>query len=289
MSVIQVGLVDKTGKLDVSLLQSAANAFNLQVMQHVSAIWNVDATVRFLPSPDQVPPGVWPVFLVASLPPGEGGFHLDEHNQPYAKVVGTKDNDGWTIAASHEIVEMLVDPNGNRMQASQSIEINKTSGAIEDGTGQFSYLMEACDPCEADPYSYPIAGIAVSDFITPHFYDATVTPGTRYSYTGAITRPRQILPGGYISWIDPVKNEWQQLQYLDPKAHPVIKNLGPTSADAKSLREWLHTKRGDAPTTLRTTRELSMSPENTKLLERCAADRAALHAAAASKAKRYPF
>ena len=75
---------------------------------------------------------------------------------------------------------MLVDPYGNKLQSSQSIEI--VGGSIQDGTGELEYLVEACDPCEADKYAYPIQGIAVSDFITPRFYDPVVTPGTRYSF-----------------------------------------------------------------------------------------------------------
>jgi hypothetical protein len=175
------------------------------------------------------------VQLVKSLPPGEGGFHSDQHKQPYAKVIATTTDPSWTVDASHEILEMLVDPYGNRMQSSVAIEI--VGVKIQDGTGQFGYLVEACDPCEANNYAYTVNGIAVSDFITPRFYDPLVTPGTRYSFTGSIEGPRQILPGGYISWVDPTKDEWQQLLYLDP-SRPVIKNLGKAD-EKKSLREWI--------------------------------------------------
>ncbi len=82
------------------------------------------------------------------------------------------------------------------------------------------------------------SGVAVSDFITPHYYDVLAIPGNRYSFTGAIKGPRQILPGGYISWVDPLKDEWQQLMYVDPSKPPSIQNLGPADA-RKSLREWI--------------------------------------------------
>jgi len=218
MSVIQVGLVDKTGSLDVELVQTVAAALNIQVTRDLPQFWNVQATVRYLPNARKIPPGVWPVQLVRSLPPGEGGFHLDKHNQPYAEVVASPDNDSWTIAASHETVEMLVDPNGNRLQTSAAIEI--VGSQIQDGAGEFAYLVEACDPCEADTYAYVIQGVAVSDFITPHFYDPVAAAGTRYSFTGALTGPRQILPGGYISSVNPESEEWQQLQYIDPNTPP---------------------------------------------------------------------
>jgi hypothetical protein len=123
---------------------------------------------------------------VKSLPPGEGGFHLDKHKQPYAKVIATPKNDGWTIAASHETLEMLLDPYGNRLQSSVEIEIK--ANKIVDGTGQYGYLVEACDPCEDDKFGYTINGVVVSDFITPHFYDPMVTPGHATALPGRSRR-----------------------------------------------------------------------------------------------------
>src|SRR5579863_3336840 len=201
MSVIQVGLVDKTGALDPTLVEATAAALNIQVMRDLTQFWNVQATVRHLPDPNSIPVGVWPVFLVAQLPPGEGGVHLDRKNQPYSLVIGTPDSDDWTIDASHETLEMLVDPAGNRLQTSRAIGI--TEKGVQDTTGQFEYLVEACDPCEANDFAYSIDGIAVSDFITPHFYDPVATSGTLYSFGGNIQEPRQVLPGGYISFVNP--------------------------------------------------------------------------------------
>jgi len=236
MSVIQVGLVDKTGALDPKLVQAAAAALNIQVMRDLSNIWNVQATVRYLPDPKNIPVGVWPVFLVAKLPPGEGGVHQDTKNQPYSLVIGTPDSADWTIDASHETVEMLVDPAGNRLQTSRAIEI--AGKGVKDTTGQFEYLVEACDPCEANDYAYSIDGIAVSDFITPHFYDPVATAGTLYSFGGHITQPRQVLPGGYISFIDPQKDEVEQILFLG--AEPVLKNLG--TASGSNLRMFVDGK-----------------------------------------------
>jgi hypothetical protein len=110
---------------------------------------------------------------------------------------------------------------------------------IQDGTGQFNYLVEGCDPCEANNYGYTILGVVVSDFITPHFYDPVVTQGTRYSFTGAITAPRQILPGGYISFVDQETDEWQQILWVDPSQPPQLKNLGPATGKNRSMREWV--------------------------------------------------
>src|SRR5215471_18748494 len=233
MSVIQVGLVDTTGEMDSELVQATAAALNIQVTRDLPQYWNISATVRALPGPDAIPVGVWPVRLVRHLPPGEGGIHLDKHNQPFSLVIATPDSDQWTIDASHETIEMLVDPAGNRLQSSRSIEISGRD--IQDGPSEFEYLVEACDPCEASGLAYSIQGIAVSDFITPHFYDPVATSGTRYSFAGNIKVPRQILPGGYISFVNPELDEMQQILFLG--ATPELRTLGP--AEGGSLRMWV--------------------------------------------------
>ena len=196
-------------------------------------------------------------------------------------MLASAQNDGWTIAASHEVLEMLVDPYGNRLHSSRSIEI--VGNRIKDGPGQFEYLVEACDPCEADTYGYSINGIAVSDFITPHFYDPVTAAGTRYSFTGAIKSPREILPGGYISWVDQQTEEWQQLQWVDSNEPPKIVDLGP--ANGRSLREWVDGI--TAETNMRTTTQIAKNPTNHQLLQSARERRVHLDRIAEARAKLY--
>lgn len=273
MRVIQVGLVDKTGKLDPKLVEEAAASLNVQVIRDLLQYWPVKATVRYLRDPNSIPVGVWPVFLVAKLPPGEGGVHLDRNNQPYSLVIGSPDNDDWTIDASHETVEMLVDPEGNKLQQSRAIEIS--GNGVHDVPGEFEYLVEACDPCEASQYAYSINGIMVSDFITPHFYDPVATSGTRYSFGGNIQQPRQLLPGGYISFINPQQQEVQQILWLN--GGPQLKNLGPASG--ASLRAFVDNK------TMAVVQEAKKP--NTTLSATCKAHRAHNAKSAATQAKMY--
>jgi hypothetical protein len=273
MSVIQVGLVDTTGQLDAKLVQATAAALNVQAIRDLAQFWQVTATVRYLPDPKQIPVGVWPVFLVANLPPGEGGVHLDKKNQPYALVIGTPTSADWTIDASHETLEMLVDPAGNRLQVSRAIEI--AGKDVRDANGQFEYLVEACDPCEGSQYAYAIQGIAVSDFITPRFYDPVATPSARYSYAGHIERPRQLLPGGYISFTKPDSDSMQQIIFLGAK--PQLRDLGPVPG--ASLRAF-----SDAHThaLVRKSRK-----RNATLTAWCKTHRQLAEAAATSRGKAY--
>ena len=193
MTFIEVGLADKTGKISPSLMRAAVRALHTQVTRDLPKYWSIHAAVSWLPDAAEIPAGVWPVFLVDRLPAGEGGTHLDRHNQPYAKVIAKQGNDDWTVDASHELLEMLIDPYGNRLQTGPSLKVVK--GKVAEGHSQFAYLVEACDPCQGYAHAYPIHGIAVSDFITPHYYDPVRTPGTRYSFTGKVKHPREVLPG----------------------------------------------------------------------------------------------
>jgi len=239
MLPIKVGLVDTTGRIDKNQIISVAAALNTQVTRDLPQFWVITATVDYLPNPKSIPQGYWPVLLVEQLPPGEGGFHLTKHNQPYAKVIATPGNADWSIDAAHEIIEMLIDPSGNRLQASTAIKIASDGSGVVDGVGQFEYLVEACDPCEANGFAYQIDGVTVSDFLTPHYYDLAAAPGARYSFTGAIERPRQLLRGGYISYVDPQSNEIQQILWVNP-GRPQLKSLG--SAQGASLRVFVENK-----------------------------------------------
>ncbi len=239
MLQIKVVLVDMTGNVGPDKMAAAAEALNVQVTRDLPQFWNIQATVSYQPDQTSVPQGMWPVQLVKSLPPGEGGFHVTKHNQPYAKVIWTEGSDDWTVDASHETIEMLVDPYGNRLQTSNAIGID--NGRITDAEGKYEYLVEACDPCEANNYAYQIDGTLVSDFITPAFYDPAATSSARYSFTGAVKNPREILPGGYISWVDPATSEMKQILWVDPSEKPTIRDLGPAPSNM-SLREFVETK-----------------------------------------------
>lgn len=232
----QVGLVDTTGEIDAKLIGRVAAALNLQIARDVAQFWTVQANVQYLPDPGAIPVGVWPIKLIKTLPRKQGGgFHLDEHEQPYAEVVVTAGNNGWSLEASHETIEMLIDPSGNKMHSSNAIQIDDQS--TKDCRGRFNYLVEASDPCEASNYAYKIDGVMVSDFITPRFYDDMPAARARYSFTGAVTRPREVLPGGYITFLNDETDTWQQILYLDPV--PKLRTLKRAADDKRSLREWV--------------------------------------------------
>jgi hypothetical protein len=157
--------------------------------------------------------------------PGAAGVHEDANGQPFALIAMS---DSWSLTASHEMLEMLADPFGRRMIPGRS---------PRRGQGRVEFLVEVCDPCEAAEYAYTVNDILVSDFYTPRFFDPRRAEAVRYSYTGAITGPRQILRGGYLSWHDPVSNHWWQWIWFGERKR--FRDLGVFDAAACSLRVWI--------------------------------------------------
>lgn len=225
MLPVQVALVSQSNQTDPADVSHVAAALSKQATRDLAPLWGVTATVDAFPTLRTVPVGYWPVIIVDQVQ-GAAGYHTDKKGHPYALVEYSA---SWSLTASHEVLEMLVDPFGRRTTAGRS---------PKRGQGQVEFLVEACDPCEASQFAYTIDGVLVSDFITPHFYDPRRTSGARYSFMGAVERPRQIREGGYVSWWDPQSDHvWQEL-WLG--AEKEFKDLGQGSFDSgQSLREFV--------------------------------------------------
>ena len=208
-----VALVAETKNISHSQLNKVAAALQKQVTRDFGHIWGVSATVSAFATLNDVPTDYWPVLVQDDIhTPGAGGVHEDKNGQPFALVQFSSE---WSLTTSHEVLEMLGDPFGNRIVAGTS---------PKKGQGRVNFLVEVCDPSEDAPFAYTVNGITVSDFYTPHFFDPVAASGVRYSFTGAITKPRTILKGGYLSWAVPSTNEWFQQVWFGAK--PSFRSLG---------------------------------------------------------------
>jgi hypothetical protein len=226
MLTINLGLVSEVDGHDPSDLARVAAALQKQAARDFGPIWDVTATVDAFPRLEDVPVGYWPMIVETDInTPGAAGVHEDKDGQPFALIAMSH---SWSLTASHEMLEMLADPFGKRVIAGKS---------PKPGQGRVEFLVEVCDPCEADEYAYTANDILVSDFYTPRFFEPHRADGCRYSFTGAIKKPREILRGGYISWHEPVSNHWwQQIWFGEDKE---FRDLGVFDATAGSLRAWV--------------------------------------------------
>lgn len=159
-------------------------AMQTYVDQHVAPVWGTPA--KLIKSAGFVK-GAWAmVFLDDADQPGALAYHdLTPDGMPQSKVfvrTTIKSGDKVSVSASHELVEMLVDPAINLMSTGPDPK------AI--------YAYESADPVEA--LTYPVAGIPMSDFVYPAYFESFHKPGSvQFDRMKKVTKPFQVLSGGY--------------------------------------------------------------------------------------------
>ncbi len=207
MANIKVAVVNASTVVADGDVQAAVPALQKQVSGDFSATWGIDADLSFVPSGAQPSAGAWWLTILDnSDQAGALGYHdVTPDGLPLGKVFAGTDlqyGNRWTVTASHELLELLVDP-----------EINLTVFVQSDtGSGRL-YAYEVCDACEADALGYSIDGTLVSDFVFPAWFESSRQPdSTQFDFAGKISAPFQLLPGGYIGIFDITSGQgWTQL------------------------------------------------------------------------------
>jgi hypothetical protein len=226
-----VALVSETQSVALTDVSAVAAALQKQVTRDFGPVWGINATVDSFDSLESVPVDYWPVILRDDInEPGAAGFHTDDQGQPFSLV---QVDEKWPFTASHETLEMLADPFGNRTVAgSPPPQAPSPISEFE----RVIYLVEVCDPCESEQLAYSVNGVNVSDFITPHYYDPNGATGVQYSFRGSVKEPHTVLEGGYVSFGNPLDNQWYQIVVENGVVK--LRNLGAIkSTRGKSLRE----------------------------------------------------
>ena len=221
----QVALVPDGVDIDLTEIVRVSAAVQKQVTRDFSPIWDIQATVDGFATLDQIPLGYWPVMIMQDVQ-GAAGFHQDKNGQPFAVVEA---GDSWSLTASHEVLEMLADPFGNRVVAGPSPKPDQ---------GRVEFLVEVCDPSEDQEFAYTVNDVLVSDFYTPHYFDPVSQDGVRYSFNGKVTNPREVPRGGYLSWHELESDHWWQETFFTG-TKPKFNDLGVLDRKNGSLREMI--------------------------------------------------
>jgi hypothetical protein len=167
--------------VDLDALIAAMQEF---VTSHVAPVWGTPAK---LVKTTGFQSGAWAmVFLDNADQPGALAYHdLTPDGFPISKVfvkTTLDDKQLVSVSASHELVEMLVDPATNMM----------TSGPDP----KTIYAYESADPVEE--LNFPVHGIAMSDFVYPSFFETFRKPkSAQFDYLNQVIKPFQVLKGGY--------------------------------------------------------------------------------------------
>jgi len=165
-------------------LDDLIKAMQAYVDQHVVPVWSTPANL--VKSTDFIP-GAWAmVFLDDADQPGALAYHdLTPDGWPLSKVfvrTTIQNGDKVSVSASHELVEMLVDPAINMMTTGPNLKT--------------IYAYESADPVEQ--LTFDVNGIPMSDFVYPSYFEVFRKAGsTQFDRLDEVNKPFQILSGGY--------------------------------------------------------------------------------------------
>lgn len=203
---IQISVINASTVLTDGEVRPVVDALQKQVTSDFRPAWGVDAELTFVGSGSQPAPRTWWLSLLDdSDQAGALGYHdLTPDGLPIGKVFAATDlklGTSWSVTTSHELLEMLGDPN-----------INLTVFVQNDETSGVLYAYEVCDACETDNFGYQIGNVLVSDFVFPSWFENFRAAGsTQFDQTNNIQSPLQLLPGGYIGIFDVNSGSgWQQ-------------------------------------------------------------------------------
>lgn len=174
-------------KATVSLgvdLKELISAMQEYIDNYVAPVWGTPG--KLVKSNDFIKDAWAVVFLDNADQPGALAYHdLTPSGLPLSKVfvkTTLENNDLVSVSASHELVEMLVDP-----------AINLLSTGPDSKT---LYAYESADPVEA--LSFKVKGIPMSDFVYPSYFEVFRKAGSvKFDEMNRVKKPFQILSGGY--------------------------------------------------------------------------------------------
>jgi|HubBroStandDraft_1064217.scaffolds.fasta_scaffold183351_2 hypothetical protein len=208
MPDVTVSIFNDSTLLTDEEVQRVAGALQRQVSEHFAPAWGLGATLTFAPKGKRPAPGTWWLAVLDTADQaGALGYHdATAEGLPMGKVFAKTDLDNhlsWSVTLSHELLEMLVDP-----------DLNLTSFVQDTAKTGKLYAYEVCDPVEDDQFGYAIDGVSVSNFVLPaYFQGRSAAKGARLDFGGHLTGAAPtLLSGGHIGEFDVGRaTGWTQL------------------------------------------------------------------------------
>jgi len=151
---------------------------------HVAPVWGTPAK---LVKARDLKPGKWAMVFVdhADHARALARHDLTPDGLPMARVfvkTTLQNKNLVSVAATHELVEMLVDPAINLVTM-------KTGSKL-------IYQYETADPVE--DLHFKVNGIPMTNFVYPTYFEAFHKPGSvKFDHLNALNKPFQIHAGGY--------------------------------------------------------------------------------------------
>jgi len=215
MKCIHVAVVNASNLTDEDVADGLV-ALQRQVSEDFAPVWGVDAELHLVTRQEAFRPVKFPdrwglVLMDHDVVKSElGGSHLRGYHdltssgQPMARVMVDQLEPGqdWTLVASHELLEMLADP-----------DCNESVFRHPDSTTVVFYAREVCDPCAGYEDGYEKCGRQVTNFVFPTWFQpaAPARGQTRFDERGLIDEPFKVRPNGYIGVFRTSTSTWMLL------------------------------------------------------------------------------
>lgn len=190
---IQIAVINESTVLAETDVVPVVEALQKQVANDFGPVWGTGAELSVVPKGTPPPSGTWWLVVLDDSDQANAlGYHdLTTEGLPIGKVFAASDlkaGTSWTVTASHELLEMLGDPN-----------INLTVFVPNSNTAGMFYAYEVCDACEDDSLGYNVDNVLFSDFVYPAWFESFRAEGsTQFDRMNKIQTPLQLLAGGYI-------------------------------------------------------------------------------------------
>lgn len=237
MAFINISVINASTVVSDAEVQKVVPALQTQVHRDFAPAWGIDAELQFVPHGKRPASTTWwLVVLDNSDQAGALGYHdITRQGLPLGKVFAKSDQQyglQWSVTASHELLEMLADP-----------DINLTAFVQKDMQHGRLYAYEVCDAVEADELGYQIDGVTVSDFVFPAWFETfRKKDAAQFDYCKLVKEPFQLLKGGYIGVYDVnAGGGWTQLTADEvPRAYAARPKVGSRRERRRTPRsQWL--------------------------------------------------
>ena len=204
---MKVSIANITPSIPAAEFRAAVHAVERQVREDFAPAWGMVADVRMAqvqlgtkPSPELKRSDVVVYVADSTTAANVGervlGYHFEQLNGvPFGVVfadIAQAAGEPWSSTLSHEVLELIADPEVNLLVAAPHPERVDESALRP---------YEVCDPVQADLYS--IDGVAVSNFVLPLYFAALDSPAQ--VATNFLELPLDrfgVRPGGYYSYLD---------------------------------------------------------------------------------------
>jgi hypothetical protein len=184
--MITIAVINESVISDAEI-QKMLPAFETQWNRDLRPAWALEESKFVLVGKaDQVPAGAWWLVWLNDTDQADAlAYHdLTDEGLPLSKVFVRTiqgDNASLSVAATHELCEMAIDPTLNL--------------AAQDQAGTF-WAYEIADPVENDQYAYEIDGVMVTNFVLPSWFGFKSAKAP-FDFKHHCTDAFQILTGGF--------------------------------------------------------------------------------------------